>query len=50
VIGFPGTSAKDVDVVLARISRTIDATMPARVEIGVEVAEGDAIIELLAGS
>jgi len=50
VIGFPGTSAKDVDVVLTRIRRTIDATIAARVEIGVEVAEGDAIIELLAGS
>ena len=50
VIGFPGTSAKDVDIVIARISQTIDATIAARVEIGVEVAEGDAVIELLSGS
>ena len=49
VIGFPGTSAKGVDVVLAKISRTIDQTISARAEIGVEVAEGDAIVELLAG-
>ena len=49
VIGFPGTTAKGVDIVLAKISRTIDQTISARAEIGVEVAEGDAIVELLAG-
>ena len=48
VIGFPGTAAKDVDVIVTRIRNTVDATVTSQVELGVEVAEGDAIIDLLA--
>jgi hypothetical protein len=50
VIGFSGTSAKDVDVAIARVRSAIDETVPWPVEIGVEVAESDAIVELLAES
>ena len=49
VIGFPDTSAKDVDVIMKKIRRTIDATLTTHVELSVEIAEGDAIIELLSG-
>jgi hypothetical protein len=48
VIGFPGTSTKDVDVIVQRIRHTIDASVASPVELGFEVAEGDAITELLA--
>jgi len=48
VIGFPGTSTKDVDVIVKRIRQTIDASVKSPVELGFEVAEGDAITELLA--
>jgi Thaumarchaeal output domain 1 len=50
VIGFPGTSAKDVEVALARVRLTIEKTVSARLETSIEVAEGDAIVELLTGS
>jgi hypothetical protein len=50
VIGFPGTSAKEIAVIVQRIRRTIDESMTSHVELGVEVAEGDAIIEMLAKS
>jgi len=50
VIGFPGTPAKDVDVIVKRIRSTVDAAVTSHVELGVEVAEGDAIIELLTRS
>jgi GGDEF domain-containing protein len=50
VIGFPGTSAKDLDVIMKRIRRTIDSTVTKPVELDVEIAEGDDIVGLLAGS
>ena len=50
VIGFSGTSAKDVDIAIARVRSAIEETVPWSVEIGVEIAEGDAIVDLLAES
>jgi hypothetical protein len=50
VIGLPGTSAKDVDLAVARVRSAIDETVPWLVEVGVEIAESDAIFELLAES
>jgi len=49
-IGFPGTSAKEFDAIESRIRRTIDANATSHIELGVEVAEGDAIVEMLAKS
>ena len=48
VIGFPETSAKDVDVILKRIRHATDTIVTSPVELRFEVAEGDAITELLA--
>jgi len=50
VIGFPGTAAKDVDLIIKRIRSSLDATLTSKIELHAEVAEGDAIIELLAGA
>jgi hypothetical protein len=50
VIGFPETSAKEFDVIANRIRRTIDANVTSHVELSVDVAEGDAIIEMLGKS
>jgi hypothetical protein len=50
VIGFPETSAKEFDVIANRIRRTIDANVISHVELSVDVAEGDAIIEMLGKS
>lgn len=50
VIGFPATSPNDIDTIVKRIRRAIDANSKASLELGFEVAEGDAIIEMLAKS
>jgi len=49
-IGFPGTFAKDVEIALTRVGSAIEETVSAPVELSIEVAEGDAIVGLLAGS
>jgi TackOD1 domain-containing protein len=50
VIGFPGTSAKDIEIIMARIRLSLDGTLAFRIEFDVEVAEGAATIDLLAGN
>jgi GGDEF domain-containing protein len=50
VIGFPATSSSDIDIIVKRIRRAIDSNSKAALQLGVEVAEGDAIIEMLAKS
>jgi GGDEF domain-containing protein len=47
VIGFPNTSSKDIQITARRIQQAIDAAAAGHVQIGIEVAEGKAIVDLL---
>jgi len=49
-IGFPDTSAKEFGAIESKIRRAVDANAASHVELAVEVAEGDAIVEMLAKS
>lgn len=50
LIGFPGTSAKELAAAEKRIREAIDANAGSHVELRIEVAEGEAVIEFLARS
>jgi hypothetical protein len=50
VIGFPETSAEEVEEIAERIRELVQANTRVRVELGIEIAEGDAIVELLSRS
>lgn len=47
VIGFPETPAKSVETIIERIRSTVRANTRNEFALGVQIAEGDAIIELL---
>ena len=47
VIGFPETTAQSVEAIVERIRHTVKATVTHDVDLGIEIAEGDAVIELL---
>lgn len=47
VIGFPETTAESVEAIIKRIRSTVQANARNEVELGVQIAEGDDIIELL---
>lgn len=47
VIGFPATSPTDIEKIVGRIRRAITTSTKLPVDLGVEVAEGEAIIDML---
>jgi TackOD1 domain-containing protein len=49
LIGFPETSANDIEIIVDRIRGGLHATLTFHIEFGVEVAEGEAVADLLAG-
>lgn len=50
MIGLPETTAKRAEKVVDRIRRTVKTNVNCNVELGVEIAEGDAVIEMLGKS
>ena len=48
MIGFPGMSAKEVHDVVARVYQIVNATAISRLDLDVEIAENEAIAEMLA--
>lgn len=50
LIGFPDTTAKDVEIAAERVCKVVRANVSVTVELGVEIAEGDEVAELLSRS